>query len=135
MLDVIERKRLVWSLSPPLGRALALKMEILDLLTLGLLPDQLKLTRDQVVLLQRDNIVSDAAREEGRTLEGLGIAPTAMAAIVPSYLVRFRKRGQFDRNAGVPSAPPDDLAPRSAGAGSRHQPGRASGPAIGERPR
>ena len=39
---------------------------------------------------------------EGRTLAGLGIAPTTIEAIVPSYLMRFRKTGQFDlkRNAG-----------------------------------
>jgi NADH dehydrogenase len=109
-------------------------MEALDLVTLGLMPNEFKLTRDQVVLLQRDNVVSEAATREGRTLQGLGIAPTALEAIVPSYLVRFRPRGQFERNA-VESAPPDDLAPRSAGPESRFQPGRGSGPAIGQGPR
>ncbi len=34
-------------------------------------------------------------QSEGRTLEGLGITPTAMEVIVPSYLWRFRKTGQF----------------------------------------
>ena len=37
---------------------------------------------------------SDAKRE-GRTLEGLGIEPVAIASVVPSYLWRFRKTGQF----------------------------------------
>ena len=69
---------------------------LLDLLTLGLLPNELRLTRDQVALLQTDNVVSELARTEGRTLEGIGIAPTALEAIVPSYLVRFRRTGQFD---------------------------------------
>jgi hypothetical protein len=32
---------------------------------------------------------------QGRTLEGLGIAPRAIEAIVPQYLVRYRKAGQF----------------------------------------
>lgn len=54
------------------------------------------LTVDQVKLLAHDNVVSDAAKAEGRTLEGLGIAPTAAEAIVPAYLVRFRRRGQFE---------------------------------------
>ena len=36
----------------------------------------------------------------GRTLEGLGIVPQAVASIVPSYLWRFRKAGQFRRRAG-----------------------------------
>ncbi len=53
------------------------------------------ITPDQVELLKSDNIVSAAARDEGRTLEGLGIVPETIAAIVPSYLWRFRKAGQF----------------------------------------
>ena len=53
------------------------------------------LTPDQVELLRTDNVVSDAANHEGRTLEAFGIAPDPMAAMVPSYLWRFRKTGQF----------------------------------------
>jgi uncharacterized protein YbjT (DUF2867 family) len=54
------------------------------------------LTPDQVELLKRDNVVSDEARRDGRTLEALGIIPESIDAIVPSYLWRFRKTGQFD---------------------------------------
>ena len=61
---------------------------------LQLLPNPL-LTPDQVELLKRDNVVSDEAVREGRTLAGLGIEPTAIEAIAPSYLWRFRKSGQF----------------------------------------
>jgi len=53
------------------------------------------LTTDQVELLRSDSIVSDTAKREGRTLEALGVDPVTMAAIVPSYLWRFRKTGQF----------------------------------------
>jgi NADH dehydrogenase len=53
------------------------------------------LTIDQVRLLEVDNVVSEAAKRDGRTLEGLGIAPIAIEAIVPDYLERFRPRGQF----------------------------------------
>jgi uncharacterized protein YbjT (DUF2867 family) len=53
------------------------------------------LTPDQVELLKRDNVVSPQAVAEGRTLAGLGIDPAAFEAIVPSYLWRFRKTGQF----------------------------------------
>lgn len=63
---------------------------------LGLLPKPL-LTRDQVLLLKADNVVSAEAKQEGRTLEGLGIAPESIEAVVPSYLYRFRPAGQFDR--------------------------------------
>ncbi len=58
-------------------------------------PGDLKLTPDQVELLKSDNVVSDAAKSAGLTLEGLGIAPESMAAVLPSYLWRFRKTGQF----------------------------------------
>lgn len=61
------------------------------------LPNSLRpITYDQVRLLQKDNVVSAAAKAEGRTLAGLGIAaPHGVAAIVPTYLERFRARGQF----------------------------------------
>jgi uncharacterized protein YbjT (DUF2867 family) len=59
------------------------------------------LTPDQVELLKSDNVVSDAAKREGRTLEALGIAPVAMEAIAPTYLWRFRKSGQFKVKNGV----------------------------------
>jgi NADH dehydrogenase len=49
-----------------------------------------------VLLLQKPSVVSDAAKAEHRTLANLGItAPHGVAAIVPTYLERFRPRGQF----------------------------------------
>ena len=63
---------------------------------LGLLPNPL-LTTDQVRLLVADNVVSAEALHEGRTLAGLGIEATAVEAILPSYLWRFRVAGQFTR--------------------------------------
>ncbi|MCV4698279.1 hypothetical protein OFB92_34730, partial [Escherichia coli] len=68
-------------------------IEFIDTLTFGLLPANLKLTRDQVTLLQTDNVVSEAAKADGRTIEALGITPTAVEAVVPGYLWRFRKAG------------------------------------------
>jgi uncharacterized protein YbjT (DUF2867 family) len=61
----------------------------------GLLPNP-PLTRDQVSLLRHDNLVSPEAKAEGRTLEGLGIQPATVEAVVPGYLWRFRKSGQFE---------------------------------------
>ena len=58
---------------------------------LGLFPHPM-LTIDQVRMLERDNVVSDDAL----TLRDLGIAPTAVEAILPSYLWRFRKHGEFE---------------------------------------
>jgi NADH dehydrogenase len=75
-------------ISPGLGKLLALPM--------ALMPTPL-LTGDQVTALQSDNIVSDQATRERRTLAAFGITPTPMEAVLPSYLWRFRKHGQFDR--------------------------------------
>lgn len=49
------------------------------------------LTHDQVVLLATDNVVSEGA--EG--LSDLGVEPTGIEAIAPSYLWRYRRGGQF----------------------------------------
>jgi NADH dehydrogenase len=86
VLKTIERRRLLI----PIPFALAK----LQAVFLQLLPKPL-LTPDQVEMLKTDNVVSAAAAAEGRTLPGLGIEPTAMEVIVPSYLWRFRKSGQF----------------------------------------
>ena len=53
------------------------------------------ITDDQVALLRRDNVVSREAAAEGRTLEGLGIEPTDLDAILPAYMVQYRREGQF----------------------------------------
>ncbi len=85
-LDTIGRKRLLVPLPFPLAK---LKASFLQFL-----PNP-PLTPDQVELLRADNVVSDEAMHEQRTLQGLGINPDSIAAIVPSYLWRFRKAGQF----------------------------------------
>jgi NADH dehydrogenase len=59
------------------------------------------LTPDQVELLKSDNVVSDAAVKDGRTLKGLGITPTGIENVVPNYLWRFRRTGQFQTARGA----------------------------------
>ncbi|RYG07030.1 MAG: complex I NDUFA9 subunit family protein, partial [Caulobacteraceae bacterium] len=50
------------------------------------------LTRDQVLMLEKDNVVASDAFG----LSDLGIDhPAGMAAIAPSYLWRYRVGGQF----------------------------------------
>ena len=51
------------------------------------------LTPDQVELLKQDTIVSSGAL----TLETLGITPTPVEAILPTYLDRFRRGGWYAR--------------------------------------
>ncbi|MGN6159348.1 MAG: complex I NDUFA9 subunit family protein [Devosia sp.] len=63
---------------------------------MGLLPKPL-LTGDRVRLLGLDNVVSDAAIADKRTLQGFGITPRPLDAVLPSYLWRFAPNGQFDR--------------------------------------
>lgn len=88
MLETIGRRRLLVTLPFSIAR--------LQAKVLQLLPNPL-LTVDQLELLKVDNVVSEAAISQGRTLEGLGIAPTALAAILSSYLWSYRVHGQFDR--------------------------------------
>jgi NADH dehydrogenase len=88
MLREIERKRLLIPL--PFGLASAAAA------VLGHLPGRV-LTRDQVRQLRVDNVVSELARKEKRTIAAFGIDPVSLAAILPSYLVRFRARGQFEQ--------------------------------------
>ena len=87
VLSTIERKRL---LVPVPFFAAKIKAMFLQFA-----PPPMTLTGDQVELLRTDNVVSDAAKAQGRTLPGIGIEPEPIEAIVPSYLWRFRKAGQF----------------------------------------
>ncbi len=99
---VTGRHRVLLPISFGLARYPAAMTEALDTLGMGLFPKMLLTTRDQLKLLERDNIVSPQAIEAGLTLSGLGIDPTAIASIVPTYLYRYRKTGQFDRDRMTP---------------------------------
>lgn len=89
-LQTVGRKRLLIPVPWPVARIQAM--------ILGVLPKPL-LTTDQVELLKSDNVVSEEAIAERRTLQGLGITPRGYEAIVPSYLYRYRKAGQFSAPA------------------------------------
>ena len=57
---------------------------------LQLLPKPL-LTTDQVEMLKYDNIVTD----NYPTLKDLNINPKTIESVLPDYIWRFRKGGQF----------------------------------------
>lgn len=88
MLDVVGRKR---ALVPLPFRIASLIGSIASAIPLITPP----LTSDQVTLLKTDNVVSAGAKAEGRTLEGLGMEPVTVAAILPTYLVQYREHGQY----------------------------------------
>ncbi|RDV04120.1 complex I NDUFA9 subunit family protein [Undibacter mobilis] len=91
ILATIERRRL---LVPLPFFAAKINAQLLQFA-----PSPLTLTPGQVDMLRTDNVVSDAAIAEKRTLPGIGITPEPIEAIVPSYLWRFRKTGQFKNRA------------------------------------
>src|SRR5712691_5511710 len=88
LLEEIRRKRLLIDLPFGLASFQARLMSIL--------PNP-PLTPDQVEMLKSDNIVSSGAL----SLATLGITPTAVEAIVPSYLDRFRRGGWYARERAV----------------------------------
>jgi NADH dehydrogenase len=85
-LDTIERRRALVTLPFPLASLMASVLQFVP---------GAPLTPDQVEMLRTDNVVSDDAQRDGRTLAAFGIAPESIAAIVPTYLWRFRKTGEF----------------------------------------
>jgi NADH dehydrogenase len=89
ILHETMRRNPLLPLPAAIGKLLALPF--------AFLPFPPLLTADQVELLQIDNVVSPEAIKDQRTLSAFGIEPTPMDAILPSYLWRFRKHGQFDR--------------------------------------
>jgi uncharacterized protein YbjT (DUF2867 family) len=99
--DIITHRQVIERVLAETGRSnpllpLPSGLAKLSAIPFSLLPSPL-LTADQVDMLQVDNIVSETAIREKRTLAAFGITPTAMDAILPSYLWRFMRHGQFDR--------------------------------------
>ncbi len=90
MLQVIRRRRLIVNIPFGIAGVMASVMEFVQTITFGLVPPQI--TRDQVRSLRVDNVVSDGARG----FDDLGITPTAMEAVLPEYLWRFRPTGQYE---------------------------------------
>ena len=95
-LRTIDRHRALIGVPLGLSRWIAASSQFASKATFGLFPSLLITTRDQVDLLATNNVVSAAAESEGRVLRGLGVEPLAAEAIIPAYLVRFRRTGQYE---------------------------------------
>ena len=90
MLAVVRRRRMILNMPFWAARIMAGGFNILRVVSLGLVTPPV--TRDQVANLAVDNVVSDGAKG----FANLGITPTAMMAVLPDYLWRFRPSGQYD---------------------------------------
>ena len=90
MLQVIRRRRLIVNVPFFAASIMGGAFDLLQAVTLGLFHNGL-ITRDQVRNLKADNVVSPGAKG----LADLGITPTAMGAVLPEYLWRYRPSGQY----------------------------------------
>jgi uncharacterized protein YbjT (DUF2867 family) len=90
MLAVIGRRRAIVNVPFVVARVMGFGFDMLQAITLGLIENKM-ITRDQVRNLARDNVVSDSAKG----FADLGITPTAMEAVLPEYLWRYRPAGQY----------------------------------------
>jgi NADH dehydrogenase len=91
MLIEIRRRRVIINMPGFMARSIARGLSLAQFMTAGLYHNT-TLTLDQLKNLSRDTVVSDGARG----LEALGIDPTPMGLILPTYLWRFRPTGQYD---------------------------------------
>ena len=90
MLGIIRRRRLIVNTPFWMARIMASAFGIGRMLSFGLVKGPV--TKDQVANLAIDNVVS----EDAQGFDALGIHPTAMEAVLPDYLWRFRPSGQYD---------------------------------------
>jgi NADH dehydrogenase len=90
MLSVIQRRRALIDLPIFVAKLMAAGLSAAQFLTAGLFRNEV-LTADQIVNLQKDNVVSG----DHKGLDDLGIVPTATEVVLPGYLWRFRPSGQY----------------------------------------
>ncbi|HLQ19252.1 MAG TPA: complex I NDUFA9 subunit family protein [Tabrizicola sp.] len=90
MLKVIQRRRAVVNIPFWVATVMGFGFDMIQAVTLGLVQNKM-ITRDQVKNLRRDNVVSPSAMG----FADLGIVPTAMEAVLPEYLWRYRPSGQY----------------------------------------
>ncbi len=90
MLQIVRRRRLILNMPFWIARIMVAVFGVVRTLSLGIVKGPV--TKDQVLNLAVDNVVADDAKG----FDALGISPTAMEAVLPDYLWRFRPSGQYD---------------------------------------
>ena len=88
-LEEVRRRRLVIGLPFWIGRMMGRIFGAVKAISLGLVPAPV--TTDQVRQLAHDNFVGNGVG----TLADLGVKPTSLEAVLPSYLWQFRPSGQY----------------------------------------
>lgn len=90
MLGVVRRRRMIVTVPAGIAALQGAALDFAQRISFGAFVNGI-LTRDQVRLLARDNVVAPGAKG----LADLGVAPTAMATILESYLYSYRPGGQY----------------------------------------
>lgn len=91
MLKTIGRKRLLTPIPFFLAPIIGVVGELWGLLPIFDPP----ITRDQIKLLKKDNVVDVSGEADIGTFADLGITPKTVESVLPDYMVRYRKYGQF----------------------------------------
>ena len=118
MLRDIQRKRTLLPIPFPIADAIGKAGDIQAFL----LPLAPPLTSDQAKLLRTDNVADPALPG----LDVLGVEATAIEAVLPTYLWRFRSGGQFAQPEGHNAADPQS-GPYAAGKAGGFGPEMAGG--------
>jgi len=91
MLKIIGRKRAQVPVPFPIAGMMGAAGDTASILPFVSAP----ITADQVKLLKRDNVVGESGEANIGTIQDLGLEPETLLSILPTYLVRYRKYGQF----------------------------------------
>ena len=88
MLRETRHRRVLLPIPTPLAKVMGQAGDLQARLLPVIAP---QITADQVALLQRDNVADPVLPG----LAALGVTPTALEAVLPTYLWKYRKGGQF----------------------------------------
>ncbi len=88
MLRETRHRRILLPIPTPIARIMGQAGDLQATLLPVIAP---QITTDQVAMLQRDNV----ANPKLPGLDALGVTPTALEGVLPTYLWKYRKGGQF----------------------------------------